>query len=161
MTQACYSSLYFESTPDPVMHFAMMRLLLLLIAADAFSNSSHGSVSVWDNVLPEGAPRAVLHEYASRAGLAHRCFSRPLVGAGRNVLERTLDALLTELAAGDGYVEYWTRQEWRHIEAHADVDEHRAKQPLGSSDGNGEETPEVRFPATYRPTHGYRYPIKG
>jgi hypothetical protein len=45
-----------------------------------------------------------------------------------NLVERTLDAILTEMGdLGSEYVEYWSRQEWRHIEAHADVDEALAK----------------------------------
>ena len=44
------------------------------------------------------------------------------------MIERAVEAILTEM--GDStteYVEYWSRQEWRNIEAHADVDENLAK----------------------------------
>jgi hypothetical protein len=48
--------------------------------------------------------------------------------------------ILDELGDSSPYIEYWCRQEWRHIEAHADVDEFLAKS------GN----PRFRYP-----THGH------
>merc|ERR1712071_711691 len=38
-------------------------------------------------------------------------------------LEQTLDDLLTKCNDTSPIVEYWSRQEWKHIEAHADIDE--------------------------------------
>ena len=67
-----------------------------------------------------------LHHSAKKGGLGHKTFSRPLDKAD-NTIERTLDALLSTLGDNSPYVEYWTRQEWRSIEAHADVDEFLAK----------------------------------
>ena len=50
------------------------------------------------------------------------------------VIERTLDAIPTKIESGgiansDGrmVVEYWTSQDWCHIEAHADVEENLSK----------------------------------
>jgi hypothetical protein len=89
--------------------------------------SNHPKVAIWDNVVPEPARKA-LHEAAKATGLGHRAFRRPLM-ANANLVERTLDVILTEMGDfASGYVEYWSRQEWRHIEAHADVDEALAKQ---------------------------------
>ena len=92
------------------------------------SSSSARRVQVWDNVLPDDGLREDLHEYASSMGTDHQCFTFPLSssnGAHRcNVIEETLDAILRESSdIGGCIVEYWTRQDWRHIEAHADVDE--------------------------------------
>ena len=54
-------------------------------------------------------------------GLGHRVFepARP----PRTHLEAALGSVLRELNDSAPYVEYWTRQPWKHIEAHADVDE--------------------------------------
>lgn len=88
-------------------------------------------INVHDNVLSK-VSCDILHREASKVGLGHKSFTRPIVNKD-SVIERALDDILTEL--GDcvngedvQYVEYWTRQEWRHIEAHADVDEHLAKE---------------------------------
>lgn len=81
------------------------------------------SLQVWDDVLPNAKQRQTLHEFASLNGLGHSCFSRPVKNVQeRNVIELALDAILTEIESLDGsvqmkphYVEYWSRQEWRHI----------------------------------------------
>ena len=83
-----------------------------------------------------------LHHAAKKGGLGHRTFSRPL-GKQHNSIERTLDALLTTIGDNSPYVEYWTRQEWRSIEAHADVDEFLAK----SQDAAGQtDHTDFRYP---------------
>lgn len=89
--------------------------------------------------------RNVLHKTAKKVGLGHKAFSRPLTG-DNGFLELALDSILTELGDESKYVEYWTRQEWRSIEAHADVDEFLAK--AQDADGTGA-------------TASYRYPNKG
>jgi len=102
-------------------------------------------VSVWDNVLTEPA-RNALHRVAKASGLGHHVFQRS-IGAS-NLIEQTLDAILTEI--GDPtrqFVEYWSRQEWRHIEAHADVDENLAKEQDRANGGLA--------------TEAFRYPDKG
>ena len=54
-------------------------------------------------------------------GLGHTLFTR---GEPRSPLECAIDSFLLELGDQDPrYVEYWSRQEWKHIEAHADMDE--------------------------------------
>ena len=99
----------------------------------ALSHSSPSAVTrptVYDRVIADGEQRARLHEYSKSVGLEHRCFTRPLPDGGRssNIIERTLDSILTQFErglrrSGDGgdelaqhsvtqqqYVEYWTRQ---------------------------------------------------
>lgn len=58
------------------------------------------------------------------AGRSHHYFSR---GAPTNQLELALDSYLGAAADRAPYVEYWTRQRWMHIGAHADIDEWRPK----------------------------------
>ena len=131
--------------------------LLLTPIALAFSASSQQpAVQVYDGVLSK-ATASTLHEAAKVVGLGHRAFARPLMADGiYNPIERALDKILLEMD-GDNtdditYVEYWARQEWRSIEAHADVDEFRAKEEDSSS--------EASAIAAMGP-HGYRYPKFG
>ena len=42
-----------------------------------------------------------------------------------------LGSYLDEIGDASPMVEYWSRQEWKHIEAHADVDERRASAAPG------------------------------
>jgi hypothetical protein len=86
--------------------------------------------------------RNSLQQAASKAGLAHKTFSRPLTG-NSGMLEQALDSILTGLGDDSKYVEYWTRQEWRSIEAHADVDEFLAKKE--DADGTGSRD-SFRYP---------------
>ncbi|KAL3816363.1 hypothetical protein ACHAXA_000441 [Cyclostephanos tholiformis] len=141
------------------------------------SSPSSARVRVWDNVLPDdGDMRAALREYSVRSGpLGHRCFSRPLLADDNrySIIERTLDAILTEIERGGGnddsggdgrmIVEYWTRREWRHIEAHADVDENLSKRldrrPPEEEDST--RAMQSKYPTTYLSSHGHRYPIFG
>lgn len=140
--------------------------LSVLPTASRTKLSSSAEVRVWDNVLPNEGQRAALHEYSSKLGLGHRCFSRPLSEAHRNnVIERTLDAILAEMeegieGSGRMVVEYWTRQEWRHIEAHADVDENLSKRiDQRSLDDCGDL--QSKYPTTYLQSYGHRYPAYG
>jgi hypothetical protein len=86
--------------------------------------------------------QSILRQAAKQAGLGHKVFTRPLVGTNNNVIEQALDEILYEIGDDTKYVEYWTRQEWRSIEAHADVDEFLAKQ----QDGVGVEASPFRYP---------------
>ncbi len=139
------------------------------------SSSTGIAVSVFDNVIPPSS-QDMLHVAASESGLGHKVFSRPIVNRDESpIIELALDAILTEMEQGGGeglagvnsmemsndnnvdvvpkqYVEYWTRQEFRHIEAHADVDEHLAKEH-DASIANGEMTSSTSPP--------YRYPENG
>jgi len=136
-------------------------------------NTPHTShvVQVWDNVLESNDYRNELHHYAAESGLGHKCFSYPIQNRdGKNIIELTLNAILTQMeereenkngrrAAKQYFVEYWTRQEWRHIEAHADVDENLAKFHDANPSEMEVDDLMTRFPATYK--NGYRYPIYG
>jgi hypothetical protein len=82
------------------------------------------NLQVFDNVLNQ-LSRQVLHRVASDGGLSHKLLSR--VSQPKSPLEHALVSILDELNDASPYVEYWCRQEWRHIEAHADVDEFLAK----------------------------------
>jgi len=115
-------------------------------ALSCSSPSNDNIVSVWDNVVPKSTCQS-LHEEAIKLGLGHFIFQRRTddddcnENGEYNVIERVLDSILTQLeeqekgnnkkeakTKASKYVEYWTRREWRHIEAHADVDENLAKQ---------------------------------
>ena len=107
-------------------------------------------VDVWNNVIDVDHLAPVLHEESSRIGLGHKVFSRSSspttlsnASTNRNVIEQTLDSILTELKDDSKYVEYWTRLEWRSIQAHADVDEYRAKQEQQSGEIEGKD---FRYP---------------
>ena len=94
-------------------------------------SSRNEQIRVYDNILPDQS-RDALHEAASKLGSGHKVFTRPLSKNRKErpipLIERALDSILFELGDEAEYVEYWTRQEWRHIEAHADVDEYLAKE---------------------------------
>jgi hypothetical protein len=108
----------------------------------------------------------------------HQCFTFPLSSSSstgvhrHNVIEQTLDAILHEIKSSDiiggnsSIVEYWTRQEWRHIEAHADVDENLSKQidkdsSFTTTNKNHDNEMLCKYPSTYKMSHGHRYPIYG
>mmetsp|Transcript_41841 Transcript_41841/g.100430 ORF Transcript_41841/g.100430 Transcript_41841/m.100430 type:complete len:363 (+) Transcript_41841:2-1090(+) len=94
-------------------------------------------VQVWNDVINDETCNS-LHEAACQIGLGHRVFSRNMNddndnnddgggGGPTNNIENIIDDILSELDDKSNFVEYWTRQEWRHIEAHADIDEYLAK----------------------------------
>lgn len=89
--------------------------------------SSSAKIQVWDNVIDTSIANA-LHQVASTKGLGHTLMHR---GQQRrppaSLLEDAMEQILQALNDTSTYVEYWARQECRHIEAHADVDEYRAK----------------------------------
>lgn len=75
-------------------------------------------IDVWNNVIDVDHIAASLHEESRRIGLGHKVFSRPSIAASlsnNNIIEKTLDSILTELNDNAKYVEYWTRREWRSI----------------------------------------------
>jgi hypothetical protein len=86
--------------------------------------------------------RSILRQAVKQAGLGHKVFARPIVDANNNVIEQALHEILYEIGDDSKYVEYWSRQEWRSIEAHADVDEFLARQ----QDGAGVEASSFRYP---------------
>ncbi|KAL3927601.1 MAG: hypothetical protein SGARI_005277, partial [Bacillariaceae sp.] len=89
-------------------------------------------IQVFDNVLT-GETCSVMHQEACRLGLGHRVFSRPKKAdcSSASIVEQALDSILQELGDDSEFIEYWTRQEWRSIHAHADVDEYLAKRQQG------------------------------
>ncbi len=114
----------------------------LQVTSNCVSASSKPQVTVWDNVVPQNVI-SKLHEEASKSGLGHKAFTRPISHSKdsevttRPLIELVLDKILSEIEVDSQqqstkkstqFVEYWTRQEWRHIEAHADVDENLAKE---------------------------------
>ena len=62
---------------------------------------------------------------------------------GRNTIERAVNEILSQIGDGSKYVEYWTRQQWRSIEAHADVDEFLAKHQDAAGNTNSSD---FRYP---------------
>lgn len=137
-------------------------LVKSLSAATTTSSSSSSPVTVYDNVLPKESCD-ILHEIASKSGLGHKAFSRPLSSSpslqnldSPTMIETTLDAILTALGDDSTFVEYWTRQEWRHIEAHADVDEHLAKEQDVSISNNENGDDDSLGPFSFRyPENGH------
>ena len=94
--------------------------------------SSPAPVKVFDNVFDPEALN-LLRPVAAAAGLGHTLYDRQ--APPRTPLEAAMDSVLEALGDDAAYVEYWSRQEWKHIEAHSDVDE-----ALASSTG------QLRFP---------------
>ena len=94
------------------MKVAIIHILLV--------QSSLALVQVWDNVVSSSS-RTPLHQAATDAGLNHQVLDRQK--QAKSMVGHALDSILTQLNDPIRYVEYWCRQEWRHIEAHADVDE--------------------------------------
>ena len=80
-------------------------------------------VLVHDGVFSP-ATCALLHTAACSRGLGHALFPR---AEPQSPIEFALASYLDEIGdSGGEHVEYWSRQEWKHIEAHADVDEKAA-----------------------------------
>ena len=50
----------------------------------------------------------------------------------RSCTETICNNILINLSDNAKYVEYWRRDEWIHLDAHKDVDEHLAKQTTPS-----------------------------
>lgn len=86
------------------------------------------SVQVWDDTVPADT-LATLHRCCTQRGLGHNVLLRRTEDrkGDHNEVERAVDALLTALDDDAPVVEYWSRQDWRHIEAHADVDERASR----------------------------------
>jgi len=88
--------------------------------------------TAWDGVFSHPTCTTLQNE-ARAVGLGHRVFQP--ANQPRTHLEAALRSVLLELNDKSNFVEYWTRQPWKHIEAHADVDEKLAGQ-----------TGELRYP---------------
>ena len=92
--------------------------MILLVAIPAASAAS--SLAVFDGVF-DAAACGLLHRAASARGLGHALFARS--ASPSTPLEEAFESYLREIGDDAPLVEYWSRQEWRHIEAHRDVDE--------------------------------------
>lgn len=103
---------------------AMPPLVFALLSGAA----ALAPISVYDNVFSS----ADLHALDNEGTTGHRCYAR---GQEATLLETALDSVLAELGDDAPFVEYWARDVWKHLEAHADVDEALAK-----------ETGELRWP---------------
>jgi hypothetical protein len=125
---------------------AMILFLASCLSArlvDSLLMSSKTSVAVWDDVLSDES-RQTLHQVASQQGSSqHYLFSRPIDPNSSGKIEKALDSILTEIGDDSKYIEFWTRQEWRSIEAHADVDELLAKRQ--DAEDNSDQN-SYRFP---------------
>jgi hypothetical protein len=111
-----------QTTVTITMHkSAVLLVSCLLPSASALSQ-------VWNNVLTPPSC-ASLHQVASQSGLNHRLIDRRSTSSKefQSPLEIALDDILKELGDDSPFCEYWCRQDWRHIEAHADVDEYSAR----------------------------------
>mmetsp|Transcript_42969 Transcript_42969/g.104014 ORF Transcript_42969/g.104014 Transcript_42969/m.104014 type:complete len:339 (+) Transcript_42969:59-1075(+) len=123
--------------------FFFLCCCLIQNYAESLAACRKNSVSVWDNVLSVDS-RDELHKATSQLGSSHHfLFQRPIDPQKSTLIEKTLDSILTEMDDKSKYVEFWTRQEWRSIEAHADVDEMLAKSE--DKEGNSMDKP-FRFP---------------
>ena len=82
--------------------------------------------AVWDNVFDASSLHTV-DEAAKKGGLSHTLYDRQHVKRPRNAIESAIESVLTQLHDPSRFVEYWWRDEWINLEAHADVDEALAK----------------------------------
>ncbi len=117
----------------------MRQLCLCDLGRDEKTLNNH---RFFASTVIASAMRKNLDDASKKIGLGHKVFSRPLVGE-HNTIVRTLDSILTKIGDDSAYVEYWIRQEWRSIEAHADVDEFLAKRQDLAGNTN---TSDFRYP---------------
>ena len=72
---------------------------------------------------------------ATHGGLGHTVYDRSI--SPRSSIESVCNSILTTLNDDSKYIEYWWRDEWIHLDAHKDVDEHLAKKT---------SPPVIRYP---------------
>jgi len=141
MHQIWLSILAFIPIIQSLIHFnAKSRNNVRLNTIQGTKSDSSEAIQVWDNTL-SSETLCILHSQSSQRGLGHNIFRRKNdnINTDRSneeqskknesllvplsPLEQTLDDLLTKCNDTSPIVEYWSRQEWKHIEAHADIDE--------------------------------------
>lgn len=115
------------------MLISMFLILFLLNDVASFNISPYLKTNyhVWDNVLDQFVCRSVDASCISSGNQGHKVIDRKLVSP-RNGIESIMCSVLQSLSDHSRYVEYWWRDEWINLDAHADVDEVAAKngQPL-------------------------------
>ena len=115
----------------PILSIATMTTLLplLLLLLLLLKHAAQQPDQIFDNVLSEDV-RLELHEFCSSWDNRDVVFEYPFREASikYNLIEQTLHQMIEQLynlTRQEYYVEYWTRQKWVHIVAHADIDEGR------------------------------------
>ena len=122
-------------------HFRSINFLpavvatLWLIYLPYASSSINTTVKVYDNVLPDSTRTLLLDEVSAwqKEGVM---FEFPLEHPlNHSIIEQILNNIMIELypeeskaASPKFYVEYWKRQEWHIVLAHADMDEHHGRE---------------------------------
>lgn len=96
----------------------------------ATESDNLSSFNVWDNIFDSSVLNQV-DEAAKRGGLSHTLYDRQQESRQSNAVELAIESILTELNDNSRYAEYWWRDEWINLEAHADVDEALAKAGRG------------------------------
>lgn len=113
------------------MTLLLLHVLFLIttVTSACFTNSSTTVVKVYDNVLPENT-REALHSACEAWDSKQQqvaVFRFPLESPhGHSLMEKVMNDILWKLYPEGNttwYVEYWKRQTWNHILAHADMDE--------------------------------------
>ena len=83
-------------------------------------------VDVYDNVVcAENLLKA--HSVSKIGGLGHTVFDRKSTSP-RTSVETLIDTILNNVNDESRYAEYWWRDEWINLDAHADIDENLAKE---------------------------------
>ena len=83
---------------------------------------------VWNNIV-DPLFLAKIDKSAQSAGLSHRVINRATnTYTNNNSIESLIHSTLIQLNDTSSYVEYWWRDEWINLDAHADVDELLARQ---------------------------------
>ena len=84
--------------------------------------STFSSVTeVWDNAVHSDSLR-LADEIAKISGLGHTVYDR-IQTKPRTCIENIIESILLNLNDHARYAEYWWRDEWINLDAHADIDE--------------------------------------
>jgi hypothetical protein len=116
-----------DTATPPRLHSFITASFISKQFTGTFTRGAKEMVLVFDQVFSPAAC-AVLHTAACSRALGHALFPREQPGSA---IEAALASFLNEVGDSSTHVEYWSRQDWKHIEAHADVDEKHAVATLG------------------------------